>query len=632
MRKYILLILGSLQLITIALKAQTQCGSIFDPQLIQSLDPNRYNRYIQLEQFTANYIASLNEGNNESLITPNSTIIVPVVVHVLHNGEPVGVGNNISDAQVQSQIDVLNEDFRRLNADRVNTPAAFAGVAADPNIEFRLACIDPNGNATNGIHRVQTNVNAFTYQTNANGSVNEQATGIKFTAQGGTDAWPTDRYLNIWVCNIAPFGNGAQLLGYAQFPFDFATSPNTDGVVILNTVFGRVGNLRFQYDEGRTTTHEIGHWLNLFHIWGDATCGDDHCNDTPQQFAANQSNCPGFPHFSNCPNNGANGDMFMNYMDYTVDGCKNIYTQDQTNRARAIFAQGGPRAAFINNYFRINTPANTSFCNNTVLTLTNLSCLPVIWSIVSGSANITNPANDHATINATGTGSIVVRATAGGYFDEITLNGYNTAPSDNTLIPWYSTEGYSNWLQDINCLKTYDFPGMYSGSITLNDLVATSFTWTYVSKYPSTATVNISYSDPRYAVVTVKPSGARVTYRLTTSNICGSYSHDYTFVANGICGIESLNSESEFDFSIAPNPTQENLTISAKNGNVKNYNQNPIYGIKIIDVTGVLRSSYEYKSGIYSTKISIADLNTGLYMISVFDGQQWHAKQLVVQK
>jgi hypothetical protein len=194
MRKYTFVILAILQFTALLTKAQTICGSTFNPETVQSTDPDRYNRYIQLEQFTSNYIASLNNGNpNARLINQNSVIIIPVVVHVLHNGEPIGVGNNISDAQIQSQIEVLNEDFRRLNADRVNTPNAFTGVAADPTIEFRLACTDPNGNGTNGIHRVQTNVNAFTYQTNTNGSVNEQATGIKFTAQGGSDPWPTNR-------------------------------------------------------------------------------------------------------------------------------------------------------------------------------------------------------------------------------------------------------------------------------------------------------------------------------------------------------------------------------------------------------------------------------------------------------
>jgi len=140
----------------------TSCASNVNMPLIQQNNPAMYQRIMALEQHTQNYINSVNNGNNTArLINPNATIIIPVVVHVLHRGEPVGVGRNITDAQIISQIDVLNEDFRRLNADAVNTPAAFQLVAADPNFEFRLACIDPNGNATNGITRTFAGVNQF---------------------------------------------------------------------------------------------------------------------------------------------------------------------------------------------------------------------------------------------------------------------------------------------------------------------------------------------------------------------------------------------------------------------------------------------------------------------------------------
>lgn len=168
--------------------SQIICASDINLSLIQQENPARYQRILALEQFTQNYINSVNNGNNTArLITPNATIIIPVVVHVLHRGEAVGVGRNISDVQIQSQIDVLNEDFRRLNADRVNTPAVFQPVAGDPNFEFRLACTDPNGSLTNGITRTFANTNQFfpLRNRNADGSINELATGIKFTATGG---------------------------------------------------------------------------------------------------------------------------------------------------------------------------------------------------------------------------------------------------------------------------------------------------------------------------------------------------------------------------------------------------------------------------------------------------------------
>lgn len=379
----------------------TTCASEIDMSLIQQVNPARYQRILALEQHTQNYINSVNNGNNTArLINPNATIVIPVVVHVLHRGEPIGIGRNITDAQIISQIDVLNEDFRRLNADAVNTPAAFQPVAADPNFEFRLACIDPNGNATNGITRTFAGVNQFQPLSNLNPdrSVNEQATGIKFTANGGRDAWPTDRYLNIWVCDM-----GGGLIGYGQFPDDYIVKPNTDGVVMLFNAFGRVGNLIPTLDQGRVCVHEIGHWLNLRHVWGDANCGNDFVDDTPPQAAPNRG-CPAFPRIT-C-NNGPNGDMFINYMDYTDNGCQNIYTRGQSLRMRAIFAQGGPRAAFINNYFRIIQPPNNTVCNSLNLSVSNPLCLPVTWSVVSGPLTINGGQNTNtATLTQNGNGT-----------------------------------------------------------------------------------------------------------------------------------------------------------------------------------------------------------------------------------
>jgi hypothetical protein len=287
---------------------------------------------MQMEKHVANFSNQRSLG----LLSDHEVITVPVVVHVLHTGQPVGTGRNISVAQIQSQIDVLNEDFRRLNADASNTPLAFQGVASDPEIEFVLACVDPNGNPSNGIVRVQTNVNSFTLVENPDGSVNEEATGIKF-APTGSPAWPADRYLNIWVCNL-----GNDLLGYAQFPDMMATQPETDGVVVRTSSFGRTGNLQAPFDLGRTATHEVGHWLNLWHVWGEGGCAsDDFVIDTPNQFGPN-FNCPSHPQVS-CSSN----DMFMNYMDYTDDGCMNIFTEGQTDRMRALFSPGGFRESFV---------------------------------------------------------------------------------------------------------------------------------------------------------------------------------------------------------------------------------------------------------------------------------------------
>jgi hypothetical protein len=237
---------------------------------------------------------------------------IAVVVHVVSKTAV----QNISDAQVQSQIDVLNRDFRKTNGDISKIPAPFKARASDTRIEFALASKDPAGNPTNGIVRVITTAASFSDDNK-----------VKSAATGGSNAWPRDKYLNIWVCQL---GNG--LLGYAQFPGGPAA---TDGVVILHTAFGTLGTAAAPFNLGRSATHEIGHWLNLRHIWGDdgGGCnGDDFIVDTPNQ-ADHNFGKPTFPHLS-C-NNGPSGDMFMNYMDYTDDDSMFMFSLGQVERMQA---------------------------------------------------------------------------------------------------------------------------------------------------------------------------------------------------------------------------------------------------------------------------------------------------------
>ena len=255
----------------------------------------------------------------------NEIITIPVVIHVLFNTG----AQNISDAQVLSQIKALNDDFRRMNADAANTPAAFIPVAADTKIMFCLAQVDPQGRPTKGIIRRYTDKPHF---------LGDDA--MKFTAAGGDDAWDSKKYLNIWVCNM--FGRS---LGYATPPGGQA---DKDGVVINFDVFGTIGSLRAPFNKGRTATHEVGHWMGLKHIWGDETCGNDEVSDTPQQSNYNY-NCPSFPHMSTCSPD-SNGDMYMNYMDFTNDDCMNMFTAGQKTRMRSLFALNHPKNSFLNSF------------------------------------------------------------------------------------------------------------------------------------------------------------------------------------------------------------------------------------------------------------------------------------------
>ena len=277
-----------------------------------SKDPNVAIRMLETETKIQKWLAS----NNQSKAT-DPYITIPVVVHVLWN-DPI---ENISDAQIQSQIDILNEDFRKLNADTLDDLHTFYDFTADAGIEFCLASYDPDGNPTNGITRTFTDSISFI------GVGNE-----KYSASGGIDNWDPESYLNIWVCNLDASGG---TLGYATFPSDLAANPDDDGVVIRYQSFGSSGTAEAPNDLGRTATHEVGHWLNLRHIWGDDICGDDLVDDT-EPSENNNFQCPTFPHNANSScGTGQDGEMYMNFMDYVDDDCMNMFTWGQSDRMEA---------------------------------------------------------------------------------------------------------------------------------------------------------------------------------------------------------------------------------------------------------------------------------------------------------
>jgi len=292
--------------------AQRTCHTMDNHERLLQEDPEYGPRLQEVETFTQKAISKGRIDLEKAVVT------IPVVVHVLYNTS----AQNVSDAQIQSQLTVLNNDFRKLNSDASLIPSVFTGVSADAEINFCLATVAPNGTATTGIIRRQTSVTSF--------SAND---AMKYDAQGGSTAWPAGSYLNIWVCNL-----GGGLLGYAQFPGGAAA---TDGVVINFTAFGTTGTAQAPYNKGRTATHEVGHWLNLRHIWGDASCGSDLVSDTPVHQTSN-SGCPSYPKANTC---GTSAEMTMNYMDYTDDACMYMFTSGQKSRMQALFLSGGARAS-----------------------------------------------------------------------------------------------------------------------------------------------------------------------------------------------------------------------------------------------------------------------------------------------
>jgi hypothetical protein len=308
-------------------QAQDRCGVV---EVMQNLRKKKsiLESDVQFEQWM-----DKRKVNAAGRTNASEKFLIPVVVHVIHRGEAVGVGTNIPDEQVISQIKVLNDDFNRLNADASNTPTEFQSVAGSINIEFVLAKQSPSGDETTGIVRVKGTKSSWT--------INDDA------ALKATSYWPAENYLNIWVTNLS-----SSLLGYAQFPVsnlagleDAEDERLTDGVVIDYAVFGSSDDgdfaLNSEFDKGRTATHEVGHFLGLRHIWGDddGACGGsgDYVSDTPDQGDYTSDECSDGP-VSSC---GVNT-MFQNYMDYSDDACMNLFTQEQVGRMITVM-ENSPR-------------------------------------------------------------------------------------------------------------------------------------------------------------------------------------------------------------------------------------------------------------------------------------------------
>lgn len=277
------------------------CHTMGHLDVMLQKNENLQHHMDDIEDFTKNFI-------NTPQLRSSTTITIPVVFNVVYKTS----SQNISDAQLMTQLDVLNEDFRRQNNDADNTWSQ----GTDTNIEFCLATVDPDGNPTTGIRRKQTNKPSFS----ANDAMKSSGQGLA--------PWDAGSYLNIWVCNLNGF------LGYAQFP---GGNPATDGVVLDYQYTGTIGTATSPFDLGRTGTHEVGHYLNLRHIWGDGGCSvDDFVSDTPVSDGANYGCATG--HVS-C----GTVDMVQNYMDYSDDACMNLFTEGQADRMCALLVPGGAR-------------------------------------------------------------------------------------------------------------------------------------------------------------------------------------------------------------------------------------------------------------------------------------------------
>jgi len=341
-------------------------------------------------------------------------VYVPIVFHIVLQNP-----NQVSDAQIQAQLDTLNIDFAGLNADSTKIPAAFKPLFGKARIQFKMAQRTPNDEPTTGINRYVTTRASYAYTDNT----------LKYAVSGGADAWDPTRYLNIWITNIS-----GGILGYATFPGGSVAAEQ--GVVVLYSSLP--GGNAAPYNKGRTLTHETGHYFFLYHIWGDdgGTCsGSDDVNDTPNQ-ADKTGGCPNGAVITDACSPGNPGIMYQNYMDYTDDACMLMFTRQQatrmesaiaTYRASLLSSNGADPVVLknVNASLRsINTPT-ARICNATfapAITLRNLGVQTLT------AANIYAAIDGGAPVRTQWTGSLASRATA-----NVTLNNLTTVAGRHTL-------------------------------------------------------------------------------------------------------------------------------------------------------------------------------------------------------
>ena len=632
-----------MQLFTLQGFSQRSCGAMEHLENLIEQNPSLIDLREQIEQATESAI-----NNGLVPFRGRAVVTIPVVVHVVYNTS----SQNISDAQIQSQLTVLNNDFRKLNSDWTNTPSAFQGLVADAEFQFCLAQRDPNGNATTGIIRKQTTVTSFS--TNDN---------VKRSANGGSDAWPSGSYLNIWVCSIS-----GGILGYAQFP---GGPTSTDGVVVNFNAFGTTGTAA-PFNRGRTATHEVGHWLNLFHIWGDdgtGCTGSDNVSDTPNQGDENYG-CPSFPTTS-C-SNGPNGDMFMNYMDYTDDACMYMFSAGQKARMQSLFVSGGARVSLLSS-LGCQAPSGTTTCgtpaspSTSALTQTSAT---LSWGAVSGAvsynvqvklASSTTWTTFSATTNslsvtgltastsynfqvqavcasASSTYSAVATFTTAANISTCTdiYESNNTLNSAKTIALGTNINGLISSATDNDYFKFSNSSSRRNILVSLTNLPADYDLRLYNSRGTLIATSQNSSTASESIKFNSAPTG---TYYARVNGYNGALntSSCYTLNANTSNTAYKIQDESnvsnkklsDIEFSMYPNPASDETKIDLFLAE-----RMDMVSVKMFDMMGKAIAQYEYKEaeGVIETKLDTRLLPNGMYLVVISSPAGNETKKLWISK
>jgi hypothetical protein len=643
----------------------TRCSSTEYEQELRSRNPNRKSTE-DFEKWIAPFVSEINKQrlSNASAKNPsNSVIKIPVVIHIIHNGDALGTGENISDAQALSQITVLNQDFRRMTG----TPGFNnTAVGADMEIEFVMAKRNPTGLATTGIDRVNTGVVQYTSRTTV--ETMKQAT-----------IWDSSRYLNMWTIRIG--GGTAQwngTLGYAQFPSYSgiagigyntpATEAATDGLVMRHDAFGSrdiapsgiFGTTL--YDKGRTATHELGHWAGLRHIWGDGDCTvDDYCNDTPNAGAANYS-CAAI---DSCP--GSTGtDMIENYMDYTNDTCMNIFTVDQKNRMTAVFQNAVRRNTLL--YSDALVPVGLALeaginfdkegidnCTVSVgpsVRLKNYGITTITSAQITYSLDGVNPQIYNYTGSLATGASVVVTLPSLAFTSAFqsfyaNLTSVNSSSSDgfadnnnlqrklarpvpttsnsltfNLQLDYYGSE--TSWeLKNSAATVLYsgnNYPDVPSPTSTTPLPAVVTIPFNLSSNDCYTLTVSDSYGDGLgfggyYEIV--DPSG---NYIARGGSFQTSYTNKFATTALAL-GVSDF---AFADFSLYPNPNNGNFTLKliSESSNEIKLNVNDMSGRQVFENT------YS-NNGTFNQNINLDKIHAGVYLVSISDGTKKTVQRII---
>jgi hypothetical protein len=641
-----------------------RCASIEYEQYLREQNPKMESRE-KFENWMAQKIKeqkSLQEVASQS----GGIIYIPVVVHVIHNGDAYGVNENISDEQVESQITVMNQDFRKMTG----TPGFNSNpVGADTQIEFVLAKVDPNGNPTNGINRINLCQDSW--------SPDDIDSNVK-----PNTIWDATQYMNMWSVNFTD----ASLLGYAQFPesslagLDIAAqSATTDGVVAGYKFFGSsaltTGAFQEPFDRGRTMTHEVGHFLGLRHIWGDNSVCPTTNTDTNKDFvedtpAANGPNSGCVAGTDTCPTNPGN-DMIQNYMDYTDDTCMNIFTTGQKARITTVMNNSPRRSTLKTSVKDVAIPL---FANDAEVKIESYcsagSCAPVtanqhgILLYNRGTSNLTSATinyneNGGANTSINWTGNIapnkyqivlVNAVLASGTFNASITNangGADQRATNNTasrlfeFIPAVATpdHAYTTFIFKLVgdrygsdttwTLKNAVGTTLYSGGPYTNlaasgvQTLVNNATWTLPANGCYTVQVNDLFGDginSGYGAgnFSVKTNGGAITvFSNTTFTSGSSASNSFRNTALSSESFELFDS-----VSLYPNPAKDRVTISIPQGveasgsfDIYNTIGQKITTKKITSENDLTINTNNYQTGIYFINLTIGEFSKSLRFI-----------------